>query len=939
MSITNNLYPPIVGTYQPAFVRNETCKVYFSLSNYNSYEDIKNAQVIVNYQKSNTSAFRTSPDTKDTSKPYYSTNIKVTNILIDNTVVNDEKYYIEINPEDLKQGEFEVNQYYKVQVRFTGAGAQETPASQAGMASWLNANSTYFSEWSTVCLIKGISKPTLELKGFEDDPTTLETTIFTTEILDLIGTLSFEDEDESEYLKYYTVKIYSTLNNELVFNSDKIFTEIYNPNEINYTLPYLLEDGTEYRLELTYYTYNEYSNSIEYTFSVIPNLLDALELSIEAEADVDNGRVKLHIKSTDTIPFFGNVTFRRTSSKSNFKLWDDVKQLTFTDNTIVDYTWYDYTIESGVWYKYGIQRRSSKGDRGVLTIIEDPIVIELEDMFLTREDLQFRVKYDPSISSFKTNYIESKTDTIGSQFPFIRRNGNVKYKSFSISGLITSFCDDEHIFLSPESIYGQDMYDNYYKKYNEDVAAAADSPFDEKRYITEYNDYIYERMFREKIMDFLYGDDLKLFRSNTEGNIIVRLMDINFSPQETLGRMLYSFSATAYEMDNCTVANYDTYGIQTIGDYCTELHYDYNKIGQVIDTFTKNDDVIDIIRNKYSNLTLEKYITNLSYLSWVRLQFNSAPYLIKTVNGVPQPWSKTGDSDTAVGYIVNINNTPIIVSARGFYELIDDDTNVTSITFPTDTDVTIDYIAELEQTENTSLLYSKIYYNVKAGQLHKMFKLDENGFTDIYTKYLFKYQAYYQTLASLNEVTIEADPGTVIYVKDSYDDEYFKHEIGATGVLRFYDEDSILTGFYFHGVHLHLNSAVEAILQIISAQEDGKPIEKMVVLKDGVITIDDDGNIITVNPEYFTIEDNKLIVKNDNEYVRDTEYFEVRGDWTSFDEIVSPAKNSVYTINGQRYIYYHQTWYEFSDDDIVQCPVFAIVDYIVETMKGEYYSE
>jgi hypothetical protein len=112
-------------------------------------------------------------------------------------------------------------------------------------------------------------------------------------------------------------------------------------------------------------------------------------------------------------------------------------------------------------------------------------------------------------------------------------------------------------------------------------------------------------------------------------------MDINFSPQETLGRMLYSFSATAYEMDNCTVTNYDTYGIQTIGDYCTELHYDYNKIGQVIDTFTKNNDVIDIIRNKYSNLTLEKYITNLSYLSWVRLQFNSAPYLIKTVNGVP----------------------------------------------------------------------------------------------------------------------------------------------------------------------------------------------------------------------------------------------------------------------------------------------------------------
>jgi len=47
-------------------------------------------------------------------------------------------------------------------------------------------------------------------------------------------------------------------------------------------------------------------------------------------------------------------------------------------------------------------------------------------------------------------------------------------------------------------------------------------------------------------MDFLYEDNVKLFRSVPEGNILVKLMDISFSPNQTLGRLVYSFSCTAY---------------------------------------------------------------------------------------------------------------------------------------------------------------------------------------------------------------------------------------------------------------------------------------------------------------------------------------------------------------------------------------------------------
>jgi len=34
-----------------------------------------------------------------------------------------------------------------------------------------------------------------------------------------------------------------------------------------------------------------------------------------------------------------------------------------------------------------------------------------------------------------------------------------------------------------------------------------------------------------------------------EGNIFIKLMEVNLTPKNELGRMIYTFSATAYEID------------------------------------------------------------------------------------------------------------------------------------------------------------------------------------------------------------------------------------------------------------------------------------------------------------------------------------------------------------------------------------------------------
>ena len=61
MAVLNNLYPPVVDTYAPAFLidsgntRKDTCRVYFSISAFNVLRDIMHAQVTVSNQYTNIS--------------------------------------------------------------------------------------------------------------------------------------------------------------------------------------------------------------------------------------------------------------------------------------------------------------------------------------------------------------------------------------------------------------------------------------------------------------------------------------------------------------------------------------------------------------------------------------------------------------------------------------------------------------------------------------------------------------------------------------------------------------------------------------------------------------------------------------------------------------------------------------------------------------------
>ena len=177
MAIISGLYPPIVLDTIPAFIRTEPlgCRIYFAIPSYNSINEIKQNYVHISVVNQKTNASALNPVN-------YPTGIKLGSMILDTDITNDYKYYVTITPQDLiyvpAQNEtplgpintegFELNTYYKVQLRFTSDQADDL-SNNEGLTTWLLDNTDYFSEWSTITLIKGIEEPSIQLRDLDPE--------------------------------------------------------------------------------------------------------------------------------------------------------------------------------------------------------------------------------------------------------------------------------------------------------------------------------------------------------------------------------------------------------------------------------------------------------------------------------------------------------------------------------------------------------------------------------------------------------------------------------------------------------------------------------------------------------------------------------------------------------------------------------------------------
>ena len=421
---------------------------------------------------------------------------------------------------------------------------------------------------------------------------------------------------------------------------------------------------------------------------------------------VEDGVVKLTIIYNDRADrnngkkLSGNFVITRSSSKDNFVSWQEVARVYYDNEIPSERVIYDYTVEQGVQYRYAVQQYNRHGfysnkvycfERdGSYNILREngqgkvrEVIVDFEDMFLYDGERQLKIRFNPKVSSFKNDLQEQKIDTIGSKYPFIFRNGNVCYKEFPISGMISFQLDNAQFFMTDED-YKQMQLERFeipdgerktrfqptyeYQLFTSGYIAKSDLPlyYQQERTVypssinghenllkhteqegTTVIDYIAvetaveaarlrnkhtqlfkkvaknsysdiyrgtvynkndltgkninsERYFKLLVLDWLSNGKPKLFRSPTEGNYVVRLMNVSLTPKDNLGRMLHDFTCTAYEIANTDYFSLKDLGIIKIDSAFTES-YQWNSLN-----------VADIFTTENYNATTKFYNVNLS---------------------------------------------------------------------------------------------------------------------------------------------------------------------------------------------------------------------------------------------------------------------------------------------------------------------------------------
>lgn len=796
MGTLDNLYPPVINTYMPAFVVEEkegkytgSTKIYFSISKYNSIEDIGQVWLAVNDQYTN----RNLTNSK-TGLLRYSLNK-------DNNRKSDDKYYITLEHNQLLNKTWEINKSYKIQIRFSNISneimEEELKKGENGFGDgFLVKNQDYFSEWSTVSLLYPILQPELKLNGYNEE----SETIFSSMNNNVIGKVNFKD---NETLESYRIKIFKKGQKEPDFDSGDITTGIINSSEINYTPIYGFLDGEHYSLKVSYLTTNLYTEEKTFNFMIIDSIGRELNAKLYITPENELGRMKLHLTLEEY--YLGNITIRRTSSRSNFSVWEDVHTFMADSSDLIDYIWYDYTIESGVWYKYCAQKRSGYGDRGLIIKAKEKLespeyfvkcnhkeeveekykeqsMVYLNDMFLSGENNQhLKIKFDPQINSFTHTLLESSVQAIGSKYPFIRRNAEVNYRQFPISGLISYHMDDGNLFTNKEILLNNN--NDLYEEYNEE------------QNISQYKDFTLEREFRNKVKDFLYNGKVKLFKSATEGNILVRLMNISFTPKAELGRMIYSFSATAYEIDDLTLRNLDKYNIQKIGEIQEVILSTYERFGQKEFIIPKSESDQDLIKIFQEDEFAKEdgIIRKITSFRDLVLKIDGIPYPIKidnsgtyTINKFPEG-NYENNSQYLLGYLIEINNEKIYINKDGNFTINPDmglEVNSLKIINPNqEIRVLLQGVFSVEETEDETKAPKNMNIIAGVGQIGEVVNQNINIIDLIYKKYYSFNSPEYQKILSINSLRIETEPYSVFYLRDDSELEERTLVIGETGVL------------------------------------------------------------------------------------------------------------------------------------------------------------
>lgn len=557
-------------------------------------------------------------------KKVNSNEVIITKLTVNYNVYSDCKAVF--NFTEKEQELFRVGQYYRIQLAYINSTNEQG----------------YFS---TVGVIKYTALPQVEIVGLNNMTSNLH-------IYEYVGTYTQKD-DPTEKLYSSRLKLYDSSDN-LIEDTGDIVHSVLNDLVPNQALEYfeILNDlnfSETYRLQLTMTSINGIVVSSP-RYRIIQRENSDLKfdevkgLSLRAHSNADHGFSEITIAPIDPKQevISGFFILSRSEVKEPHR-WRKIHRFAAKSDLIRNIKLTDYTVEQGKEYIYSLQQYNNYG---VFSnrLVSNPIYADFEDTYLLDGERQLKIRFNPKISSLKDNILETKTNTIGSRYPFITRNGRVNHKEFSISGLISYQMDDSRSFMSWKEL-GIDQ--NITNLTAENINA--------------------ERVFKLEVLNWLNDGKPKILKSPVEGNYIVRLMNVSLSPNDTVGRMLHNFSCNATEIapfDYDALTKYNFIGLQE-PDKIVSKWKTINFAETVI-----GEDGKTTIEYKHGELLQGLYI-----------------YSIKITDMIP-------------GSVIYINNEPFYIGATGAF-MAKTSSPIYSFRLPDDAQYSGSLIVEYKDVLNT----------------------------------------------------------------------------------------------------------------------------------------------------------------------------------------------------------------------------------------------
>lgn len=430
-----------------------------------------------------------------------------------------------------------VGMYYKVQMQL-----------QEGEGVY-----SVYSAYSTVGVFKYTEGGTAEITGLNSQ------TINNTNAYNIFyGQYTVSENDKTESETYYKFTLYEQ--DKIIEDTDWIIhgssTEQYSPTvEFNkdsmYGLVYSIKTMNNLVVSSPYYVL---ANRAE-----IPLVLpEGFEAKIQNQYDY--GQIEVSARFTKLQDLSGRFILYR---KENDLPWEAIG--TF----LIDKTYYpgepifaieDSNITQGNQYFYALAQTDASTGLTTERKVLGSAVADFEDMYLWDADRKLCLKYNPKVSSFKTTILESKQDTIGSQYPYFFRNGQVGYKDFPISALLSLQLEADKEQRKETPSVGANIMCS-----STDLTAA---------------NFAREREYKLEILEWLNNGKPKVFTSPAEGRYLVRLLNVSLAPNEQLGRMIHTFNANAYEVGAATYQNLKEQSLVDLDQEDVErLHVNSKKSG------------------------------------------------------------------------------------------------------------------------------------------------------------------------------------------------------------------------------------------------------------------------------------------------------------------------------------------------------------------------